>query len=97
MRIPDVLKALYNYSQEFNGIPSVKDKRIASVFQEVYRKIGSSRKALYIAGVIQNERRKKYPQMTFIVRAGKYELDERSKTLLKKIGVFNLHQKEKLI
>lgn len=97
MSIPEIITRIYNHSKRTGRIPSVKDKDVASVFKEVNRKIGSSRKALYIAGLIGEARKKSYPQLSFMYQNGYYRLDQRSMELLKRICNGDRNLKDKII
>ena len=97
MRVDEIIRELYCYKKKVNQVPSMVDGRIASAVREAYRKIGSIRKALFIAGIIPDARSRKYPQMTFILTGRGYDLDEQSKKRLKKIYPRSPHVKERIV
>ena len=96
MSIQEVLTRLYRYTRHVGQVPLARDKRVTNVFKEAYRKIGTGRKALFIAGAISNERQKDYPQMAYVFRNGEFYMDERSVAALKAMCVKNHVEKEKI-
>ncbi len=73
-----ILTRLHAYGKKVNRVPKVREREIASLFKEVQRKIGSSRKALYIAGVLPEARKRNYPRLSFAFKDGRYQPSARS-------------------
>ena len=97
MTVLEILTRLYAYSRKVNRVPRVREKGVASLFKEVHRKIGSSRKALYIVGIISNARRKIYPRLSFVLKDGRYYPDEKSLDRFKEICRSDPTNKERVM
>ena len=96
MTVHEILTKLYRYTKHLGEVPLARDKRVNNVFKEAYRKIGTGRKALFIAGAVPDQRQKDYPQMTYVYRDGEFHMDEQSAALLKRMCVKNHVVKERI-
>jgi hypothetical protein len=97
MSIPDILTRLYSQARKTGRLPSSRDRRVTAAFKEAYRKIGSGRKTLFIAGAVSNQRKRNYPQMSYVFDGANYRLDEPSIAILRKICVKNHLVKERIV
>jgi hypothetical protein len=97
MNIRDILTTVYSYSQRIGRTPCVQDPRLTSIAKEGQRKIGRWRKVLWLSGAIPDERQRQLPQVSFACRAGRWEFDQRSHKLLKKLCPSDPARKERIV
>jgi uncharacterized protein YktB (UPF0637 family) len=66
MTIEKIIIHIADYFRRTHQAP--KSNEMVSVKQECHRKIGTWRSALWLAGVIADERKKQLPQLSFSVK-----------------------------
>ena len=92
MTIEIILKRIRAFYRKTGKAPKTRD--LKNMETECFRKIGSWRKALWLAGVLQEARKKKMPQLDFV--QNKNDLKPKSLRKLQKTKIKNPHKKEKL-
>jgi hypothetical protein len=93
MTIRQILKAISDEYKRTGRIP--KPRGMPSLMRECYRKIGSWRRALWMAGLLPEARKKRLPRLNFLTNDPK-ELEKTFKKL-KALVRSDPHLKEKMI
>ena len=94
MSIDEILSEIKERYEKIQQPP--KASLMKSVAQECQRKIGSWRKALWLAGVVGNERKMRLPQLKFQCKLQDWQITPTSTTHLKKLMYKGPHVKQKL-
>jgi hypothetical protein len=96
MTIEKILTAIAEYYALNNQVPKVGDMK--SVATECYRKVGSWRKALWLAGILPDARRVQLPSLDFLRGDGqRLRLHPNSKKELKRIKSPYPYMKQRVI
>ena len=94
MQVEKILKIIRDYYQRTGRIPKTRDLKI--VEKECSRRVGSWRKALWLSGIIEEERKKRMPRLNFVKKGGKNDLDAESLKKLKRLKGQELYKKDRL-
>lgn len=94
MSVDEILSAIKYHYEKIQQPP--KACRMKSVAQECQRKIGSWRKALWLAGALGNERKRRLPQLKFKFTCQDWQITTSSNGHLKKLMYRGHHVKQKL-
>ena len=94
MTIPQILLAVYRHKMKTGRMPRAGEKEMVPYAKEGQRKIGRWRKILWVAGAIGEDRKRRLPQMRYLLLGRQHDLDTRSQKLLKRYCVSNPCMKE---
>ena len=96
MTIEQILGGIYGFWAKTKRVPKSGEEQIQCYRKEGNRKIGGWRKMLWLSGIIQEERKVRLPQFSFVLDGDGHLFDRRSAKILRRYCCLDYGRKERM-